>query len=44
MTPEMEIVKIQQQSQVLAGSGVNDQLQDETVEEGWAPFFDNFAL
>ena len=38
MKPEMEVVKIQQQCQILAGSsqGVNDTLQDEEVEDGWA--------
>ena len=47
MKPEMEVVKIQQQCQILAGStqGLNDELQDEEVDEGWAPpFFDNLNL
>ena len=37
MKPTMEVVKIQQQCQILAGSqqGMNDQLQGETVEYGW---------
>ena len=39
MKPEMEVVKIQQQSQILAGSvdanGMNTGLQGEEVEEGW---------
>ena len=37
MKPEMEVVKIQQQCQILAGStqGFNDELQDEEVGEGW---------
>ena len=46
MTPEMEVVKIQQQSQILSGSnfGVNDTLQGEEVEEGFAPFFNGLEL
>ena len=47
MKPEMEVVMLQQQSQILAGStqGLNDELQDEEVDEGWAPpFFDNLNL
>ena len=39
MKPEIEVVKIQQQSQILAGSvdanGINDELLDETVDIGW---------
>ena len=37
LKPEMEVVMIQQQSQILAGSqqGMNDQLQEETVDYGW---------
>ena len=39
MKPEMEVVKIQQHCQILAGSnyGLNDSLIDETVPEGFAP-------
>lgn len=34
--PTMEIVKLQQQYMILAGSqGVNDDLQNEDVNEGW---------
>lgn len=46
MTPEMEVVKIQQQSQILAGSnfGVNETLLDDPVEDGFAPFFDGLEL
>ena len=37
--PTMEVVKIQQQCQILAGSvdayGMNRQLQDDEVDEGW---------
>ena len=44
MKPEIEVVKIQQQSQILAGSidanGMNTDLQNEEVTEGWARFFD----
>ena len=37
LKPEIEVVMIQQQSQILAGSqqGLNDNLQDEEVIEGW---------
>ena len=39
MKPEMEVVKIQQQGQILAGSidanGMNTDLQDEDVNGGW---------
>ena len=37
LKPEMEVVKIQQQSQILAGStqGMNDGLQNEEVHNGW---------
>lgn len=39
MKPKMEVVKIQQQCQILAGSvdanGMNTNLQDENVIEGW---------
>ena len=37
MTPTMEVVKIQQQSQILAGSsyGMNTQLSEEEAEEAW---------
>ena len=39
MKPKMEVVKIQQQRQILAGSvdanGMNTNLQDENVIEGW---------
>jgi hypothetical protein len=39
MKPEMEVVKIQQQCQILAGSneGLNDNLQPDEVPDGWAP-------
>ena len=43
MKPEMEVVKIQQQGQILAGSidanGMNTDLQNEEVTEGWAREF-----
>lgn len=39
LKPEMEVVKIQQQSQILAGSvdsnGMNTGLQEEEVTVGW---------
>ena len=49
MKPTIEVVKIQQQCQILAGSvdtnGMNDMLLNEEVDEGWAPpFFDNLNL
>ena len=48
MKPKMEVVKIQQQCQILAGSldanGMNDTLQEETVTDGWAPMFDENGL
>ena len=48
LKPEMEVVKIQQQSQILAGSvdayGMNTDLQDDEVEEGFAPFFNGLEL
>ena len=39
MKPEIEVVKIQQQSQILAGSqqGLNDNLNPDLVDDGWAP-------
>ena len=39
MKPEIEVVKIQQQSQILAGSqqGLNDELNPDPVDDGWAP-------
>ena len=42
MKPEMQVVKIQQQCQILAGStqGLNDNLQNEEVTDGWAPTLD----
>ena len=42
MKPEMEVVMIQQHNQILAGSqqGLNDNLQNEDVDDGWAPVFD----
>ena len=44
MMPAMEVVKIQQQGQILSGSidanGMNTDLQNEKVTEGWARFFD----
>lgn len=43
LKPEMEVVKIQQQCHILAGSvdanGMNIVLQDEEVDEGFAPIF-----
>lgn len=40
MMPAMEVVKVQQQCQILAGSidanGMNTDLQNEEVTEGWA--------
>ena len=46
--PTMEVMKIQQQCQILAGSvdanGMNNMLQGEEVEEGFAPFFDILEL
>ena len=35
--PETEVVKLQQQCMILAGSGegLNEELIDELVEEGW---------
>ena len=46
MKPEREIVMIQQQNQILAGStqGLNDTLQDVEVEDGFAPFFNGLEL
>ena len=45
MKPKMEVVKIQQQCQILAGSldanGMNNELLDVTVEEGWASSMDD---
>ena len=39
MKPAMEVVKIQQQCQILAGSldanGMNTDLQDDEVDAGW---------
>ena len=37
LKPEMEVVMLQQQSQILAGStqGLNDELQGDEVETGW---------
>ena len=37
MKPSMEVVKLQQQSQILAGSsyGMNTQLSEEEAEEAW---------
>ena len=44
MMPAMEVVKIQKQGQILAGSidanGMNTDLQNEEVTEGWARIFD----
>ncbi len=41
----MEVLKIQQQCQILAGSldanGMNNELLDVTVEEGWASSMDD---
>ena len=33
--PSIQVVKIQQQCHILAGSEINDTLQGETVEEAW---------
>ena len=48
LKPEMEVVKIQQQCQILAGSvdpnGINNELLDDPVEDGFAPFFDGLEL
>ena len=46
MTPEMEVMELKQQCQILAGStqGLNDELQSEEVEEGFAPFFNGLEL
>ena len=35
--PTIEVVKLQQQCQILAGSdyGMNEELQNEIVNEGW---------
>ena len=39
MKPSVKVVKLQQQCQMLAGSlnanGMNDELSEETVTEGW---------
>ena len=44
MKPEMAVVKIQQHCQILAGSvdpnGINDELQNEEVNEGFSPVLD----
>ena len=44
MKPSMEVVELQRKCQILAGSadanGMNTDLQDEEVTEGWARFFD----
>ena len=41
----MQVVKLQQQCQILAGSldanGMNNELLDVTVDEGWAPSMDD---
>ena len=46
MTPEMEVMELKQQCLILAGStqGLNDELQSEEVEEGFAPFFNGLEL
>jgi hypothetical protein len=48
MKPAMEVVKIQQQCQILAGSldanGMNNGLLDDEVDEGWAPMYDEIGL
>ena len=45
MKPAMEVVKIQQHCQILAGSldanGMNNGLLDDEVDEGWAPEFND---
>ena len=45
MKPSMEVVKIQQQCQILVGSldsnGMNKELLDATVDESWAPSMDD---
>ena len=45
MKPEMQTVELKHKCQILAGSvdpnGINDELINEEVTEGWAPeFFD----
>ena len=37
MKPELEVVELKNQCQILAGSqhGLNDNLQNEEVTEGW---------
>jgi hypothetical protein len=42
--PKIEVVKIQQHSQLLAGSqyGLNDNLQGQPVADGWAREFSDF--
>ena len=46
MKPEMQTVELKHKCQILAGSsqGVNDTLQDEEVEDGFAPFFNGLEL
>jgi hypothetical protein len=43
MKPEMQTVELKHKCQILAGSvdpnGINDELIDEEVTEGWAPEF-----
>lgn len=45
MKPAMQVVKIQHQYQILAGSldanGMNEELQVDIVDEGWAPSMDD---
>ena len=45
MKPEMAVVKIQQHCQILAGSadayGMNNELIEDEVTEGWAPEFND---
>ena len=45
MKPEMQTVELKHKCQILAGSvdpnGINDELIDEEVTEGWAPEFND---
>lgn len=49
MKPAMQVVMMQQQCQILAGSGVdangmNEDLQNTIVEDAWAPSFDELEF
>ena len=35
MKPSMKVIELQQKYQMLAGSDINGDLQDEEVTEGW---------